>query len=114
MAPAEVDAPGAALRRDHPAVRGGSGGPEDLRALTAWLAEHGAPPGLDVVVDGETPAEDAAAAAAHAGTLADAGATWWLETRWGMPDTMPERVQDMTERLAAGRGSGPSGRKLVG
>lgn len=79
-----------------------SGGPEGLRAVTAWLDEHGAPPGLDVVVDGETPAGNADAAAAHAGTLAGAGATWWLETRWGMPDNMPERVQDMTGRLAAG------------
>jgi alkanesulfonate monooxygenase SsuD/methylene tetrahydromethanopterin reductase-like flavin-dependent oxidoreductase (luciferase family) len=87
-----------------------SGGPEGLRAVTAWLDEHGAPPGLDVVVDGETPAGDADAAAAHAGTLADAGATWWLETRWGMPDNMPERVQDMTDRLAAGPpAQGPPG-----
>ena len=42
------------------------------------------------------------AAAAQVGALADAGATWWLETRWGMPDNMPDRVREMTDRLAAG------------
>jgi len=35
------------------------------------------------------------------GALADAGATWWLETAGGYRN-MPERVQDMTDRLAAG------------
>jgi alkanesulfonate monooxygenase SsuD/methylene tetrahydromethanopterin reductase-like flavin-dependent oxidoreductase (luciferase family) len=83
-----------------------SGGPEGLRAVRAWLARHGAPDGLDLVVDGETPADDAAAAATEVRALADAGATWWLETRWGMPDNMPERVQDMTDRLAAGPPAG--------
>ena len=58
------------------------------------------------MVDGETPADDAAAAATQVRALADAGATWWLETRWGMPDNMPERVQDMTDRLAAGPPAG--------
>ena len=61
------------------------------------------------------------AAAAQVAALAQAGATWWLETRWGMPDNMPDRVQDMTERLAAGppgpwerRRSGTAGRELEG
>ena len=79
-----------------------SGGPEGLRAVRAWLARHGARADLDVVVDGETLADDATAAATQVRALADAGATWWLETRWGMPDNMPERIQDMTDRLAAG------------
>ena len=35
------------------------------------------------------------------GALADAGATRWLETAGGYRN-MPERVQDMTDRLAAG------------
>ena len=33
---------------------------------------------------------------------ADRGATWWLETRWGRPDTQDDRNRQMTERLAAG------------
>jgi alkanesulfonate monooxygenase SsuD/methylene tetrahydromethanopterin reductase-like flavin-dependent oxidoreductase (luciferase family) len=76
--------------------------PDDVRALRAWLTEHGAPDSMDVVLDGETPADDAAAAAAQVKGWADAGLTWWLESRWGMPDTQPERIEQMTERLAAG------------
>jgi alkanesulfonate monooxygenase SsuD/methylene tetrahydromethanopterin reductase-like flavin-dependent oxidoreductase (luciferase family) len=77
-------------------------GPDDVRALRAWLAEHGAPGDLDVVIDGETPADDPATAAAQVKAWADAGTSWWVESRWGMPDTQDERVQAMTERLAAG------------
>jgi alkanesulfonate monooxygenase SsuD/methylene tetrahydromethanopterin reductase-like flavin-dependent oxidoreductase (luciferase family) len=76
--------------------------PDDVRALRAWLAERGAPGSMDVVVDGETPADDPSGAAAQVKAWSQAGATWWLETRWGMPDTQIERVQQMTERLAAG------------
>jgi hypothetical protein len=76
--------------------------PDDIRAARAWLAAHGARPDLDVVIDGETPADDQGAAAAQVALWAGAGGTWWLETRWGMPDSTPERVQDMTDRLAAG------------
>ncbi|HEY2523240.1 MAG TPA: hypothetical protein VGJ19_24225, partial [Streptosporangiaceae bacterium] len=57
---------------------------------------------MDVVADGETPAGDPAAAAAQVKAWADGGATWWLETRWGMPGTQDERNRQMTERLAAG------------
>jgi alkanesulfonate monooxygenase SsuD/methylene tetrahydromethanopterin reductase-like flavin-dependent oxidoreductase (luciferase family) len=77
-------------------------GPDDVRALRAWLSEHGAPDSLDVVVDGETAADDPSGAAAQVKAWSQAGATWWLETRWGRPDTQTERVQQMTERLAAG------------
>jgi Luciferase-like monooxygenase len=76
--------------------------PGDVRALGTWLSEHDAPAGLDVVVDGETPAGDRAAAAAQVLPWADSGATWWLETRWGMPDTQDDRIRQMTKRLAAG------------
>ena len=76
--------------------------PGDVRALRAWLAEHDAPAGMDVVLDGETPADDLAAAATQVKAWADAGLTWWLESRWGMPDTQQERIRAMTERLTAG------------
>jgi hypothetical protein len=57
---------------------------------------------MDVVIDGETPADDPDGAAVQVKAWADAGATWWLETRWGMADSQAERIQAMTERLAAG------------
>jgi alkanesulfonate monooxygenase SsuD/methylene tetrahydromethanopterin reductase-like flavin-dependent oxidoreductase (luciferase family) len=69
--------------------------PDDARAVGAWLSEHGAADDFDVIADGETPADDAAAAAASVAGWAKAGCSWWLETRW-------EARDQMRERLAAG------------
>jgi alkanesulfonate monooxygenase SsuD/methylene tetrahydromethanopterin reductase-like flavin-dependent oxidoreductase (luciferase family) len=73
-----------------------------IRAMRAWLAEHGARPDLDVVAEGETPAGDAAAAAGEVAPWAEAGCTWWLETRWEMPHNTAERMQQIRDRRAAG------------
>jgi alkanesulfonate monooxygenase SsuD/methylene tetrahydromethanopterin reductase-like flavin-dependent oxidoreductase (luciferase family) len=66
--------------------------PADASAVRAWLTEHGAPAGFDVIADGETPAGDADAAAATASGWAAAGCTWWLETRWAARDQIRERL----------------------
>ena len=80
----------------------GSGpGPADARAVREWLTEHGAGPGFDLLAEGETPADDPAAAAQAAG-WADAGCTWWLETRWGVDEDLPDRLSAIRARLAAG------------
>jgi alkanesulfonate monooxygenase SsuD/methylene tetrahydromethanopterin reductase-like flavin-dependent oxidoreductase (luciferase family) len=76
-------------------------GPPRVREALEWLATRGAGPGMDVVIDGETPADPAAAAALVA-PWAQAGVTWWLETRWGSPDDLAGRLRQMRERLAAG------------
>jgi alkanesulfonate monooxygenase SsuD/methylene tetrahydromethanopterin reductase-like flavin-dependent oxidoreductase (luciferase family) len=76
--------------------------PDDLRALREWLSGQGAGPDFDIVADGETPAGDPAAAAAAVGPWADAGCTWWLETRWEMPHDSPERMSDIRARIEAG------------
>jgi hypothetical protein len=76
--------------------------PEDLRALRAWLEDEGAPPGFDVIAEGETPAGNPEAAAAQVAPWVDAGATWWLETRWATPGDPAERDRLVTERLEAG------------
>jgi len=78
------------------------GDPADARALCAWLAEHGARPGFDVTSDGETPADDPEAASAHVTAWAEAGCTWWLETRWGQPEDDAERLRQVRQRLTAG------------
>jgi len=83
--------------------------PDDTRAMLSWLASHGARPGLDVVADGETPAGDHAAAAALTAAWAQAGCTWWLETRWGGPRELPARLREIRERLAAGPPRGGAG-----
>lgn len=80
---------------------GREGRPDDVRDMRTWLAEHGARPDLDVIAEGETPGDDAAAAAAVT-PWAAAGCTWWLETRWEMPHDGPERMQEVRHRLAAG------------
>lgn len=83
-------------------------GPDDARALRAWLTEHGADRGLDMVAEGETPADDHAAAAAQVAPWAEAGCSWWLETRWEMPHDSPERIREIRDRLAAGPPNRPA------
>jgi alkanesulfonate monooxygenase SsuD/methylene tetrahydromethanopterin reductase-like flavin-dependent oxidoreductase (luciferase family) len=85
-----------------PQYQSGEGSPQDLRALRAWLIERGGSPGLDVIAEGETPADDPGDASAQVRPWSDAGATWWLETRWEMPHNSPERMQQVRDRLAAG------------
>lgn len=62
-------------------------GPDDVRAMRAYADEHreGTAP-FDIVVEGETPGDDLEEAGRMVAPLADAGATWWLETRWTNPD----------------------------
>jgi hypothetical protein len=76
-------------------------GPQDARAVRRWLSEHGAGPGFDIVADGETPAKDPDGAALVQ-PWAQAGCTWWLETRWEIPHDSAERMNQIVERLEAG------------
>ncbi|MEP6527629.1 MAG: LLM class flavin-dependent oxidoreductase [Nocardioidaceae bacterium] len=78
------------------------GDPDDARALRAWLSDRGASPDLDMVAEGETPADDPSAAEELVGPWSDAGCTWWLETRWEMPHNSPDRMREVQRRLAAG------------
>ena len=64
----------------HPAD--GEPSADQARAVRQWLTANGKPAGFDLIADGETPGSDAAAAAAIVAPWADAGCTWWLETRW--------------------------------
>lgn len=80
----------------------GDDSPDAVRGMRAWLAEHGARPDLDVVAEGETPGDDTGAAAATLRPWAGAGCTWWLETRWEMPHHVPERMRQISDRIAAG------------
>jgi alkanesulfonate monooxygenase SsuD/methylene tetrahydromethanopterin reductase-like flavin-dependent oxidoreductase (luciferase family) len=77
-------------------------GEPDVPTVRAWLAEHGEERAYDVIAEGETPVNDSVTAAAEAGRWADAGCTWWLESRWEMPHNSPERMRQVRERLAAG------------
>lgn len=79
-----------------------TGNPDDARTVRAWLTEHGARPDFDLIAEGETPHVDPASAAALVLPWAQAGCTWWLETRWQMPHHSPERMTQVRQRLAAG------------
>jgi alkanesulfonate monooxygenase SsuD/methylene tetrahydromethanopterin reductase-like flavin-dependent oxidoreductase (luciferase family) len=74
---------------------------DDVRALRAWLAERGGSD-VDVTAEGETPADDPAAASATVTPFAEAGCTWWMETRWEIPHHSAERMDQTRKRLVAG------------
>jgi hypothetical protein len=79
--------------------------PELLRAGIDWLGEQRAAQGLamdgyDIVAEGTTP-PDPAAAAEIVRPWAEAGATWWIDADWS--DMDPGRVRAAAlERLRAG------------
>jgi alkanesulfonate monooxygenase SsuD/methylene tetrahydromethanopterin reductase-like flavin-dependent oxidoreductase (luciferase family) len=83
------------------AMTGREGTPDDVRDMRAWLAERGRDD-IDVIVDGETPADDPDAAAAKVAPWAAAGCSWWLETRWQMPHHTEARMDDVRRRLING------------
>jgi alkanesulfonate monooxygenase SsuD/methylene tetrahydromethanopterin reductase-like flavin-dependent oxidoreductase (luciferase family) len=85
-----------------PQYPGDGGTPDDARAVRAWLTERGAQPEFDLLTEGETPADDQAAARAQVRPWTEAGCTWWMETRWEMPHHNAERMAQVRERLAAG------------
>ena len=78
---------------------------EQVAEIRAWLVEHAPEKGaaMDIVMEGETPADDPEAAARQVAEWRDAGATWWLETRWGMFDgDQSDRSAGVRTRLQAG------------
>ncbi|MHB8376348.1 MAG: LLM class flavin-dependent oxidoreductase [Dehalococcoidia bacterium] len=97
-----------ALRYDGllPSARGEDGAmrqatPDELRAITSHVrASRADQPPFDIVVEGTTSARDAERAAAKVRDWADAGATWWLEARWGA-EQQPDAVDGLRRRIAA-------------
>lgn len=94
-----------ALRYDGiiPQVAGDGGGPgrvtpDQVRAI-ADLARARRPDGgpFEIVIGDVSPGDDHAAARAIVEPLADAGATWWIESPW-----MGATVGGLRERIAAG------------
>jgi hypothetical protein len=74
--------------------------PEQVREMKRWLAENGARPEIDLVMEGGT--ADPAAGRDTVAPMAEAGATWWLESRWELPHHTEERLQQVRERLKKG------------
>ncbi|NKY40176.1 LLM class flavin-dependent oxidoreductase [Cellulomonas septica] len=101
---------GRALRYDGviPQLRGDRAmenlGPEHVAEIAAWVREHRAPDAgpFDIVLQGVLP-EDPAEAQDHADALAEAGATWFVESRWEGPGSTYEALTDRIRRGVPGR-----------
>ena len=73
--------------------------PADIQAMKAFIDKHRtATTQFDIVWEGETPAEDHEQAISIVRPWADAGVTWWMETRWGT--TL--RLEEVRIRIKAG------------
>jgi alkanesulfonate monooxygenase SsuD/methylene tetrahydromethanopterin reductase-like flavin-dependent oxidoreductase (luciferase family) len=83
------------------AGRGRDTTPDDVRAIADYASRERAAAGLDgpweIVVEGSTPADDRAAAAAEARRWSEAGATWRLESDWSAAS-----LDAIRPRIAAG------------
>jgi Luciferase-like monooxygenase len=77
--------------------------PDDILALSAFVSEN-RPDGLhnfDIVMEGETPGDNAAEAAKIILPLQEAGVTWWLESVWASPETAGG-LEGMRNRIRQG------------
>ena len=58
--------------------------PDDIRAMKAYIDERRTlTTPFDIIFEGETPGDQPAQAAALVRPYAEAGCTWWMESRWG-------------------------------
>ena len=74
----------------------------DLRDMKAYIDEHRTQTTpFDIVMEGETPGDDAAKAADIVRPLAEEGVTWWLEAVWGTPETKGG-LEGMRRRMKQG------------
>lgn len=76
---------------------------DDLRAIQVYVAQHrDETTPFDIVIEGITPVDDSAGAAATVRQWADAGATWWIESMWDTPGTPEEARAAVYRRMRAG------------
>jgi alkanesulfonate monooxygenase SsuD/methylene tetrahydromethanopterin reductase-like flavin-dependent oxidoreductase (luciferase family) len=75
--------------------------PADIEDMLAWLrANGGSGPDFDVVMEGETPADDNDKAREIVQPWAAAGCNWWLDSRWSVTDGDAATV--VRQRIEAG------------
>jgi len=59
--------------------------PDDIKAIREFVEKHrSASNAFDIVVGGRTPRKNPKSVLPHVKSLADAGATWWLEEMWSV------------------------------
>ena len=73
--------------------------PEDIRAMRAYVEENKEADGtFDIVWEGVTPGDDPERAVSMVRPLAEAGATWWIESPWSPPN----EPEDLRRRIEQG------------
>ena len=84
-----------------PTVQGREVTPDDICEMTAFGESHRALASpFDVVMEGRTPGDDPRQAAAIIRPWEEAGATWWIESRWDeAPDVVLTRLRQGPPRL---------------
>jgi hypothetical protein len=71
--------------------------PEDIKAIREFVEKHrNSPNTFDIVTGGLTPKENPKSVLPHVKSLADAGATWWLEEMWSLSE------EDFRRRIEQG------------
>jgi alkanesulfonate monooxygenase SsuD/methylene tetrahydromethanopterin reductase-like flavin-dependent oxidoreductase (luciferase family) len=78
--------------------------PAEVAEMRAYVTEHrSADTPFDIVSEGMTPGDDPAAATAIVAPLAEAGATWWIESPWqepNQPEDLRKRIRQGPPRLS--------------
>lgn len=73
--------------------------PETLREIHGWIGEHrGKDTPFEIVMEGVTDGKDPVATREKLQPLADAGTTWWIESRWAGSET----AESLLERIRQG------------
>lgn len=76
--------------------------PADIQTMKAYIDEHRtSTTPFDIIMEGETPGDDAEKAASIVRPLAEAGVTWWLEAAWGTPENQGG-LEGMRKRVKQG------------
>ncbi len=77
--------------------------PTDVREMKAFIdAQRAQTTPFDIVLEGETPGDDRARAAAIVRPYAEAGATWWLEPVWKLFYAAPGDLGILRARIQQG------------
>jgi hypothetical protein len=79
----------------------GQATPEEVEAIRNWVAERRDVSSFDIIVEGTTSTSDRSKAAAKVQPWTDAGATWYLEARWGVQEGQVT-MDSVRRRLEAG------------
>jgi len=69
--------------------------PEDIKAIREFVEKHrNSPSPFDIVIGGCTPKKNPQSVISHVKSLADVGATWWLEEMWSLSEKdFPRRIE---------------------